>query len=390
MVKWMTPKVAPYKASIFDVMGKLCREQPDCVNFGQGFPDFDGPDLVKEAAQRAIAEGKNQYAPPPGVPALNQVLAEQYAERTGIDFDPSTEITVLGGATEAMYATLTGLCRPGDEFIVFAPIYDTYVPIVEMSGGEAVVVALDAPQFRFDPERLKAAFSHKTRGIIINTPHNPTGTVFNREELQLIADLCIEYDAIAITDEVYEFLTFDGVEHLSMVSLPGMRERTVTISSTAKTYSMTGWKIGYTLAPPEATTVIRRMHQYILFAVATPFQHAMAEGVRQRQALIPPLVAELQRNRDLLAAGLNEMGFKVIIPAGSFFMLADFANLSDKPDTEFAVDLVTSKQAVGTIPISVFYPEALNPPTHYLRFCFAKREETVHRGLERLQQFLGR
>lgn len=388
MVTWMTPKVAPYEASIFDVMGKLCRQQPDCVNFGQGFPDFDGPELVKDAAQAAIAAAKNQYAPPPGVPALNQALADQYQERTGLSFDPSTEITILGGATEAMYATLTGLCRAGDEFIVFAPIYDTYVPIIEMSGGTAVVVPLIAPGFRFEAETLKAAFSAKTRGIIINTPQNPTGTVFSREELQLIADLCIEHDAIAITDEVYEFLTFDGAEHLSIASLEGMRERTVTISSTAKTYSMTGWKIGYTLAPAEATTVIRRMHQYILFAVATPFQHAMAEGIRRRSQLIPPLVADLERNRRMLADGLQDLGFRVIRPQGSFFMLADFSQISDKPDTEFSVDLVTSDQAIGTIPVSVFYPESLNPPKHYLRFCFAKKRETIEKGLDRLRQFI--
>lgn len=385
MVQWMTPKVAPYEESIFDVMGKLCRKQPDCVNFGQGFPDFDGPDLVKEAAQRAIEQGRNQYAPPVGVPALNQALADQYREKTGLSFDPVTEISILGGATEAMYATLTGLCRPGDEFIVFAPIYDTYVPIIEMSGGTAVVVPLEEPSFRFNHEKLKQAFSPKTRGIIINTPQNPTGTVFSLEELTLISELCVKFDAIAITDEVYEFLVFDDAKHHAMASLPGMRERTVTISSTAKTYSMTGWKIGYTLAPPEATQVIRRMHQYILFAVATPFQHGMAEGIRQRDALIPPLVADLKRNRDVLAEGLTEMGFKVVKPQGSFFMLADFSELSDKPDTEFAVELVTSKTAVGTIPVSVFYPPELRPPTHYLRFCFAKRSDTITKGLARLR-----
>jgi len=389
VVQWMTPKVAPYAESIFDVMGKLCRRQPHCVNFGQGFPDFDGPELIKEAAQKAIQNGFNQYAPPLGVPALNQALAEQYLERTGLAFDPVEEITILGGATEAMYATLTGLCRPGDEVIVFAPIYDTYVPIIEMSGGTAVVVPLEEPVFRFDPTKLEAAFSAKTRAIIINTPHNPTGTVFSQEELECIRSLCLKHDVMAITDEVYEFLVFDGAQHLSIASLPGMRERTVTISSTAKTYSMTGWKIGYTLAPPEATQVIRRMHQYILFAVATPFQHAMAVGIQNRDALIPPLVADLTRNRDLLAQGLQELGFKVVMPDGSFFMLADYSGLSDKHDTEFAIELVNSPQAIGTIPVSVFYPETLQPPRHYLRFCFAKREETVREGLKRLQTFFG-
>jgi len=389
MVQWMTPKVAPYRESIFDAMGKLCRQQPHCVNFGQGFPDFDGPDLIKKAAQDAISGGLNQYAPPVGVPALNRILAEQYRELAGIDFDPAQEITILGGATEAMYATLTALCRPGDEFIVFAPIYDTYVPIVEMSGGTTVAVPLEAPGFRFDPVKLRAAFSEKTRGIIINTPHNPTGTVFSLEELELIRELCIANDAIAITDEVYEFLVFDGAKHISIASLEGMRERTVTISSTAKTFSMTGWKIGYALAPPEATQAIRRMHQFILFAVATPFQHAMAAGVAKRRELVEPLVADLKRNRDLLEEGLTELGFKVHRPQGSFFMLADYSGLSDLPDTKFAVELVTSKAAVGTIPISVFYPQTLEAPTHFLRFCFAKKETTVHEGLRRLRTFFG-
>ena len=389
MVQWMTPKVAPYSDSIFDVMGKLCRKQPQCVNFGQGFPDFDGPELIKQAANDAISGGLNQYAPPIGVPALNHILSEQYNEIAGLEYDPLDEITILGGATEAMYAALTALCRPGDEFIVFAPIYDTYVPIVEMSGGTTVAVPLEAPGFRFDPVKLRAAFSKKTRGIIINTPHNPTGTVFSREELELIRELCIANDAIAITDEVYEFLVFDGATHISIACLEGMRERTVTISSTAKTFSMTGWKIGYTLAPPEATQAIRRMHQFILFAVATPFQHAMAAGVAKRKALVEPLVADLKRNRDLLEAGLSEIGFKVHRPQGSFFMLADFSQLSGKPDTEFAVELVTSKAAVGTIPVSVFYPASLQAPKHFLRFCFAKKETTVLEGLRRLQAYLG-
>lgn len=385
MPKWMSKKLEPYKASIFDVIGREARQRPHVINLGQGFPDFDGPELIKDAAFRAMQEGRNQYAPMGGVPELCSILQEIYLERTGLEFDPAREFTVLAGATEAMYASLTAVCEPGDEWIVFAPIYDTYVPIIEMCGGSSIEVQLEPPSWRFDPAKLRAAFSAKTRGIVVNTPHNPSGTVFNRAELELIRDLCIEHDAIAVTDEVYESLTFDNCEHISLVSLEGMRERTITISSTGKSFSMTGWKIGWAIAPPAASEAIRRLHQYILFAVATPFQHAMAAGLRHRNKLVGELRDFLNLQRDVTCKGLTEAGFKVQAPMGTYFVLADFSAFSDKPDTEFVLDLIKSNVGVASIPVSVFYMNPETAPKNYLRFCFAKRAETLTAGLQRLR-----
>ena len=385
MPRWMNRKLQPYGPSIFDTIGQMVREREHVVNFGQGFPDFDGPDLIKEAAAKAIRDGHNQYAPMPGVPRLNLALQAKYLENTGIEFDPIREITIMCGATEAMYAAITALCEPGDEFIVFTPVYDNYVPIVQMAGGRAVAVPLEAPLFRFDPERLKAAFSARTRGVIINSPHNPTGTVFNRGEMELIRDLCVKYDAIALSDEVYEHILFEGNEHISIVSLEGMRDRTVTISSTAKTFSMTGWKIGYTLAPVEASEAMRRLHQYIAFTIATPFQHAMAAGIEQRHRLLPLLASQMTQKRHRICSELTRIGFKVVPPQGTFFVLADFSPFSDRHDTDFVVDLIKSEIAVATIPNSVFYLDPEEAPKNFVRFCFAKKDETLELGLSRLR-----
>ncbi len=384
MPQWMSEKLKPYNASIFDTIGQEVRAREGCVNLGQGFPDFDGPELVKEAAIRAIRDGHNQYAPLPGVPALTQVIREKYLETAGVDFDPAREITVLCGATEAMYAAITAICEPGDEFIMFAPVYDTYVPCIQMCGGKAITIPLQPPNFRFDPEQLRAAFSSRTRGIIINTPHNPTGTVFNSTELALIRDLCVAHDCIAITDEVYEYLVYDEHEHISMVSLEGMRDRTITISSTAKSFSMTGWKIGYTLAPPEASLAIRRLHQFISFAIATPFQFGMAAGLKHRHRLLPPLITDLKNKRDRLCRGLAAIGMKPYIPGGTFFVIADFSPLSTRDDVDFVLDLIHSDAALATIPVSVFYTDPGQAPKNYIRFCFAKQDRTLQEGIDRL------
>ncbi len=388
MPQWMSQRLRPYQASIFDTIGQLARAKK-CVNLGQGFPDFDAPETAKEAACRAIRDGHNQYAPLGGVPKLTQVLHEKRLEETGLDYDPHAEISVFCGATEAMYAAITAICEPGDEFVVFAPVYDTYIPCVELCGGRAVPVPLEPPGWRFDPERLRAAFSQKTKAIIVNTPHNPTGAVFDREELACIRDLCVEFDAVALTDEVYEHLVFDDAEHLSLAAFEGMRERTVTISSTAKTFSATGWKIGYAFSPPEAAQAMRRLHQFIAFAIATPFQHAMAEAFSQRAVLLPELNRLLARKRDRLCRGLAEIGFKVDPPRGTFFALADFSPFSDQKDMDYAVELLQSDVSVATIPISGFYPPGLEPATNYIRFCFAKQDRALDEGLAQLR-LLGR
>ncbi|CAM2009408.1 methionine aminotransferase [Acanthopleuribacter pedis] len=385
MPSWMSEKLKPYGASIFATLGRVARERK-CVNLGQGFPDFDGPEAVKEAACQAIRDGHNQYAPLPGVAPLTQALAEKYNEEAGLDFDPQTEITVLNGSTEAMYATLTALIEPGDEVIVFEPIYDTYLPVIQMNGGKVIAVPLQAPDFTFDADRLSAAFGDKTRAIIVNTPHNPTGRVFTAEEMGLIQKLCLQHDVICITDEVYEHLVFDDHKHIHMAALEGMRERTITISSTAKTFSLTGWKIGYTLAPPKATEAIRRIHQFIAFAVATPLQHGIAAALRRRHQLIPQLAAEMAAKRSFLCDALADIGFNVTTPQGTFFVLADFSPFSDQKDLDYALTLLESEVAVATIPISVFYQHQDEAPTNYLRFCFAKTDATLQAGVAQLRR----
>lgn len=380
-VDWMADRLRPYEASIFATIGKLAVENR-CVNFGQGFPDFDGPALVRDAAQAAIAEGANQYAPLAGLPLLRQALATKY-QPYGLDFDSETEITVLNGATEAMYAAITAVCNPADEVIVFEPTYDTYNPIIEMSGAVPVPVRLHAPAFTFDLAELRRAFSAKTRAIIINTPHNPTGRVFTLEELDAIRLLCLEFDCIAITDEVYEHLVY-RTEHTPLASLPDMRERTITISSTAKTFSLTGWKIGYTLAPPAATEAIRRLHQFLAFAVATPLQAGVAYGIERMSTVLPALLNRMERKRTMMCNGLEEIGFQVLRPQGTFFILADISEITALDDVAFVVQLIESDVKVATIPVSVFYRDQETAPKTFIRFCFAKQNSTIEKGLEQL------
>jgi len=380
---WASDKVRSFETSIFDTISRLAIRHR-CINFGQGFPDFDAPNFIKQAAIEAIRAGHNQYAPPHGTPVLRQAIAAKYATR-GLIVDPDEEITVTAGSTEAMFATLSAICNPGDEWILFEPTYDTYEPIIRLNGGTAVGVRLHSPDFAFDPQELEAAFGAKTRGIILNSPHNPTSRVFNRGELEWIRDLCVANDCLAITDEVYEHLVF-GCEHISLATLSGMRDRTVTISSTAKSFSATGWKIGYAVAPPEATRAIRKLHQYVIFTVATPFQHAMARGIGAAEQILKPLLSRLSANRRRLLDALRGLGFDVLEPQGTFFMLADCRALRAMDDVDFVSHLIQSDAHVATIPVSVFYLDRDSAPKRYIRFCFAKRDETIERGLHALER----
>ncbi|MCB1044963.1 MAG: aminotransferase class I/II-fold pyridoxal phosphate-dependent enzyme [Acidobacteria bacterium] len=382
-VDWISNRLKPYEASIFATIGKLAIEH-GCVNFGQGFPDFDGPGMVKEAARSAISEALNQYAPLAGALPLRQALAQKYQQH-GLDYDVNSEITVTNGATEAMYASIMAICNPGDEIVVFEPTYDTYNPIIEMCGGTPVPVRLHPPAFAFDPDELAQAFSKKTRAIIVNSPHNPTGRVFNRPELQIIRDLCVTHNAIAITDEVYEHLTFHEHEHIPLATLDNMRERTITISSSAKTFSLTGWKIGYALAPAEATEGIRRLHQFAAFAVATPLQMGIAHGIERIHTLLPGLVNRLARKRTTMCNRLEDMGFNVFRPQGTFFILADISPLTDMDDISFVRFLIESSVKVATIPVSVFYQDQATAPKNYIRFCFAKKTSTIDKGLMQMK-----
>lgn len=384
-------RLQPFGTTIFSEMSRLATEH-GAVNLSQGFPDFDGPDFVKNAAIQAINQGHNQYARSPGVPELDHEIARRTGERTGLDIDPMAEVTVTSGCTEAIAATLMGLVNPGEEVVLFEPYYDSYRACVAMAGATPRFVSLREKdgRFSFDPDALRTAFNERTSAVLLNTPHNPTGSVFTRDELTLIADLCKQHDALAFSDEVYEELVFEG-EHISIAALPGMRERTVTLSSLGKTFSLTGWKVGWAIAPPELSAGIRSAHQFLTFSTATPLQHAAAVALREGDEYIQSLRTKYCRARDLLTEGLSEVGFRVIVPEGTYFVLADHREIAErlgaKGDTELAMKLIT-EVGVATIPPSAFCdsPELC---ANFLRFAFCKEEATLVEAIRRLKRLDG-
>lgn len=377
----MASRIQGFGTSVFAEMSALAR-QHNAVNLGQGFPDFDGPDAIKEAAARAIAGGRNQYAISHGEPTLREAIAEHAMRFYGHQVDPETEITVTSGATEAIFCSALAFIEPGDEVIVFEPCYDSYVPSITMAGGIPIPVTLHAPDFRFRPEELRAAFSPRTRAIYVNTPHNPTGTSFNVEELELIAALCREHDVLAITDEVYEHIVFGATQHRRLATLDGMRERTLTISSGGKSFSFTGWKVGWAIGPAPLQSALRRVHQFTVFAGATPLQHAIAEALRLDDAYYDGLRADYESRRDYLMTALADCGLAPKAPDGSYFILANIEAFPHPNGLEFSRYLV-QQAGVAAIPLDSFY---LRPEygRAWVRFCFCKRWETLHEGAERL------
>jgi len=377
---WLTSRLQGFGTTIFAEMTALALDH-DAVNLGQGFPDFEGPAFIKRAAIEAIEAGHNQYCRPFGIPTLTKAIAEHQQRFWGLRYDPATEITVYAGATEAIYASLAALCEVGDEVILFEPYYDSYRASVAMAGARETLVTLRGPDFAFDESALRAAFSPKTRAIVVNTPHNPTGKVFSRAELELIASLCIEHDVLAITDEVYEHLVFEG-EHLSLAALPGMRERTVVISSAGKTFSFTGWKIGHSCAPAPISRALRSAHQFITFCNGTPFQHAMAEGYRAPDSYFEGFVADYRARRDKLCAGLAEVGLEVLTPAGTYFVQTDIRPLGWDDDVEFC-RMLPARVGVAAIPTSAFYTDR-EAGKHLVRWAFCKTDAVLDEGLGRL------
>jgi aspartate/methionine/tyrosine aminotransferase len=379
----MALRAQPIGVSIFSEMSKLALEH-GAVNLSQGFPDFPAPEWLKEAAREAITRDVNQYAISQGAARLRKALARKTEEWTGLTFDENTEITVTNGATEAIYDIIQALIDPGDEVIVFEPFYDSYVPAINIAGGTPRFVTLKAPDWRFDEAQLTGAFNTKTRAIIVNTPHNPTGKVYSRGEMELIADLCRRFDAIAITDEVYEHLTFDGNEHIYMAALPGMRDHTVTISSASKTFSVTGWKVGYVIAQPVYTDALRRIHQFVTFCSAAPLQDAVAFGFEEAGGM--DYYAQFQREYDArlekLMSALGTAGLKPIRPQGTFFIMSDISELGFANDMEFA-RYMTAEVGVACVPPSSFYS---NPEdgAGLVRWCFAKSDVTLDAAAERL------
>jgi aspartate/methionine/tyrosine aminotransferase len=358
--------------------------QHRAINLGQGFPDFPAPDFIKEAAARAITADHNQYAPAPGVSRLRQAIAGHFQRRHGVAPDPDTEVTVAGGATEVLFDAIMALLDPGDEAIVFEPFYDAYLPDIQMAGGRARVVTLRPPDWRFDPDELRAAFGPRTRLIIINTPHNPTGKVFTAAELESIAALCREHDVIAVSDEVYSELTYDDARHVPIATLPGMWERTITVDSIGKTFSVTGWKIGWAIAPPPLTAALRGVHQFVTFANATPFQEAAADAITTATATgyWDRLRADYAARRTLLTEILHAARLPTLPVRGAYFLLADIAALPYPDDTAFCRHLI-SDVGVAAIPPSAFYLDPRTAP-RLARFCFAKRDETMHAAATRL------
>jgi N-succinyldiaminopimelate aminotransferase len=368
----------PFGTSIFTEITALA-VQTGAVNLGQGFPDFDAPDFVKEAAVRAIRDGHNQYARPYGIPQLVEAIAVHQERFHGLRYDPLDEVTVVAGATEALHAAIMGILEPGDEAILFEPFYDAYRPDLAMAGAGWRSVRLEPPGFSLDIDALEAAAGPRTRAIVVNSPHNPTGKVFTRAELEAIAELCHRRDLIAITDEVYEHLAFDRA-HLSLATLPGMRERTVVISSAGKTFGCTGWKIGWACAPRHLSAGLRAAHQFVTFTNGTPFQHAVAAALGADYGFFAGLLADYRARRDALTAGLAAAGLAVLPVQGSYFAIADLGPGGD--DVEFCRTL-PSRCGVAAIPVSAFYGEAA-PVRRLVRFAFCKRNDTLAEGIRRL------
>jgi N-succinyldiaminopimelate aminotransferase len=352
-------------------------ERTGAINLGQGFPDEHGPSAVLEAATAAIRDGHNQYAPLPGVPALRHAVAEHQRRFYGMEVDPEAGVQITFGATEAIAAALLGLCEPGDEVVCFEPYYDSYAAGIAMAGATRRPVTLRPPDWAFDADALAAAVGPRARLLLLNTPHNPTGKVFTRAELELVAAACVEHDLVAITDEVYEHLVFDG-EHVPLATLPGMAERTLTISSLGKTFSVTGWKTGWACGPPELVAAVRKAKQFLTFAGGTPFQHAGAVALALSDDVYAALAEELRARRDRLCAGIEAAGLRALRPAGTYFANADVG----RDGAEFCRELV-ERAGVVAIPTGVFYDDEEAGRT-LVRFAFCKREDVIDEAARRL------
>lgn len=386
---YMANRVSNFVTSIFFEMTNLAN-QYNAVNLGQGFPDFSGPDYLKQAAAAAIQGDINQYAPGKGRLRLRQAIAKKMEQYYGLSVNPETEVIVTHGATEALFATILGLVNPGDEVILFEPYYDSYLPAVEIAGGIPRFYTLRAPDWAIDPDELASLFSNKTKLILVNTPHNPIGKVYSRAELGLIAELCQRYDVIAVMDEVYEHIIFDGCRHLCMATLPGMAERTVTISSAGKTFSMTGWKVGWAIGAPEFCEAIFRGHQFIVYASVAPLQEAVAAGleISLETDYYAELAAMYQAKRDFLVDALTEAGLTPIIPKGTYFLMVDISDLGFPDDMAFCRYL-TTEIGVTAIPPSAFYKNPADGAT-IARFAFCKTHPTLEEAARRLLKLKSR
>jgi aspartate/methionine/tyrosine aminotransferase len=379
-------KASSFTESVIREMTRLA-DLHGAINLGQGFPDFPAPEEVKQAAQRAIAEDHNQYPVTWGVPAFRDAIAAKYRHDYAMTVDPETEICVTCGSTEAMIASMLGIVDPGDEVVIFLPFYENYLPDSVISGAVPRLVTLRPPGWEFDEAELRAAFTDRTRAVVINTPNNPTGKVFSRDELALIAELCVRHDAVAITDEIYEHIVYDGAVHVPIATLPGMEDRTVTVSALSKTYAVTGWRVGWAIAPAPLMAGIRPVHDFLTVAAAAPLQIAGITALGLPASYYERTAAEYAERRDVFMAILAETGFEALAPAGAYYVMADCAHLGLGDDVETAHRLV-EEYGIATVPGSSFFSRPQDG-SHLVRFAFCKKLETLKAAGERLRSLAG-
>jgi aspartate/methionine/tyrosine aminotransferase len=375
--------------TVFEVMSALAREHQS-VNLGQGFPDDKGPEAVRRAAADYLLNGHNQYPPMMGLPELRQAVAEHARRFQGLEVDWQTEVLITSGATEALGDCLFGLIEPGDEVVLIEPLYDSYLPIVRRAGGVPRLVRLEPPTWRLPREELSRAFNDRTKLILFNTPMNPCSKVFDREELEFIAGLCRKHDAYAVCDEVYEHIVFESSRHLSIMTLQGMRERTARIGSAGKSFSVTGWKVGYVTAAPAMLKAIAKTHQFMTFTTPPNLQWGAAVGLRLGDDYFDSLSAEMQRKRDRLSTSLAAIGFEVLPAHGTYFVTTDFRPLGFNGTDEDFCRHITKEAGVTAVPVSAFYDDPRNAPRHFARFCFCKDDSTLDKAIDRLDKYFKR
>jgi len=374
-------RIANFTESVIREMTRLALENR-AVNLAQGYPDFSAPADLKEAARQAISDDVNQYSITWGAKPFRKAITEKTEATYGVEFDPEREVTVCCGATEGMIATLLAVTNPGDEVIVFEPFYENYAPDSELCGATRRVVSLRPPDWTFDRDELRRAFNSNTKAIILNTPNNPTGKVFTREELTFIAELCEEHDALAITDEIYEHILYDGAHHIPMVTLPGMRERTVTINSMSKTYSVTGWRVGWVLAPPDLTGSIRKVHDFLTVGAAHPLQQAGIMALAMPGSYYEKLAREYTHRRDKMIGILETAGFRCFKPYGAYYVMTDISSFGFTDDVAFVRHMIHHAGVAG-VPGSSFFSNPADG-AHLVRFCFCKKDETLDEAGVRL------
>ncbi len=383
-MKPLNPLLSSAPTTIFTVMSALAT-RCGAINLGQGFPDTEGPADIVQAAADALLDGRNQYPPLTGVPELREAVARANARFHGLDIDPATEVVVTSGATEALAASFAALIEPGDEIVLIEPLYDTYLPMLRLLGAVPRLVRLSPPDWRLPRAALEAAFGPRTKALLLNSPMNPSGKVFEPEELGFLAGLLQRHDAYAICDEVYEHLTFDGARHVPLMTLPGMRERCIRIGSAGKSFSLTGWKVGYATASAPLAAVVAKAHQNLTFTTPPNLQRAVALGLDKDADYFTELARELQAKRDLLSQGLGDIGFAVLPSRGTYFVTADIRPLGFAGDDVAFCRHITEAAGVAAIPVSAFY-DGPDAPDHYVRFAFCKRESVLREAVQRLRR----